>query len=297
MKDVIIIYGPTAVGKSAVAVELAKRLNGEIISADSMQIYKHLNIGSAKVTKEEMQGIPHHLLDFLEPNEEYSASQFVHDALCLCEDIISRKKTPIIVGGTGLYINGLIKGFNFGNTSKNSEFRKSLDALSNTELYEKILTISPNSQIDKNNRRRLVRELEKINFGEPTNNSINTHYNFRLFALIDDRTKIYDRINLRVDKMIKEGLLEEAKLIYSLNLPDDALAIKAIGYKELFPYIKQEATLDECASILKQKTRNYAKRQFTYMNQFEDLIKVEFCGVSETASKIIKLLEDKEWIH
>lgn len=291
MNRVVVIYGPTAVGKSAIGVELAKMLDGEIISADSMQIYKHLDIGSAKVTKDETNGIKHHLIDILEPTQDYSASEFVDTANKLCKDIINRGKTAIIVGGTGLYINGLIKGFNFGDTEKNEAFRNSLSDMSNEEIYNKILELNPEEIVDKNNRRRLVRVLERLTFGEKVSKTCDNELDFKLFAIIDDRQKIYERINARVDKMLNEGLLDEAKYLYSLHLPEDNLAMKAIGYKEIFPYIEGKKDLSECAEILKQKTRNYAKRQFTFMNQFDNLTKVRFCGIHETAKRIYNLLK------
>lgn len=292
MKTVVVIYGPTAVGKSSIAIELAKMINGEIISADSMQIYKHLNIGSAKATKEEMQGIPHYLIDIKDPNEEYSVSEFCTDAKVCIEQIIKNGHVPIIVGGTGLYMKGLTEGYNFANTEKNQQFRDSLNELSNEQIYEKIEKLEPNIEIDKNNRRRLVRILEKLTFGEKVESNKNSDYAYKVFAILDDRQKIYDRINTRVDIMVQKGLLEEAKFLYNLNLPEDNQAIKAIGYKELFPYLKGEKTLEDCLEILKQKTRNYAKRQITFLNQFDDIAKVNFIGVYETAKEIYKNLED-----
>lgn len=291
MNKVIVIYGPTAVGKSAIGVELAKMLNGEIISADSMQIYKHLDIGSAKVTQDEMQGIKHHLIDILEPSQDYSASEFVDMAKKLCKDITNRGKTPIIVGGTGLYINGLINGFNFGDTEKNEEFRNSLTDLSNEEIYNKILELNSQEEVDKHNRRRLIRVLERLTFGEKVSKNNDKEFDFKLFAIIDDRQKIYERINKRVDQMLNSGLINETKYLYSLHLSEDNLAMKAIGYKELFPYIDGKQSLSECAEILKQKTRNYAKRQFTFMNQFDNLTRVKFSGVNETAEYIYNLLQ------
>lgn len=291
MEQVIVIYGPTAVGKSAIAVELAKKINGEIISADSMQIYKHLDIGSAKVTKDEMQGIKHHLIDILEPHEEFSASEFSKIATNLCHEIIKNNKTPIIVGGTGLYINGLINGYSFGSTQKNTEFRNELEKLSNDEIYSRIVEIEPNMGIDKQNRRRLIRALERLTFGTNQNINKQQELSFKLFAIIDDRQKIYERINNRVDKMVSNGLIDEAKYLLSLNLKEDNLALKAIGYKEIFPFIKGEKSLYECTELLKQKTRNYAKRQFTFMNQFEDLTKIEFCGIEQTSSKIFNIIK------
>lgn len=290
MDKVVVIYGPTAVGKSAVAVELAKLINGEIISADSMQIYKHLDVGSAKVTKDEMQNIKHYLIDIKEPIENYSAFDFCNDANMCIDTILKKGKTPIIVGGTGFYIKSLIDGYNFAKTEKQNEFRDSLKKLSCKEIYDRIIKLNANSVVDKNNKHRLIRELEKLTFAKEETKAYGSKYNFQLFAILDDRQKIYDRINQRVDRMIKGGLLEEARYLLSLNLPDDNLAIKAIGYKELFPYLKDEASLDYCSSLLKQKSRNYAKRQFTFLNQFENITKVDFCGVEQTAYKIKELI-------
>lgn len=285
--SVIIIYGPTAVGKSSIAIELAKMIDGEIISADSMQIYKHLNIGSAKVTYEEMQGIKHHLIDILEPSEDYSASNFCKQCNKKIDEIISRGNTPIIVGGTGLYIKGLIEGYNFGATQKNEDFRQSLEKLTNEEIYNEIIKMCPEYQVDMHNRHRLVRALEKLTFGTKSEINVNPlKYPYKLFAICDDRNKIYERINSRVDKMIDLGLLDEAKYILNLNLDENSLCMKAIGYKELFPYLKGEDSLENCKNILKQKTRNYAKRQFTFMNQFGNLNKINFCGIYETAKLI-----------
>lgn len=290
MKQIVIIYGPTAVGKSGVAVELAKMIDGEIISADSMQIYKTLDIGSAKISREEMQGITHHLIDILEPDQEYNASNFCDDCIKIIDEIIERGKTPIIVGGTGLYINGLINGYNFGEAEKNQLFRDELNNLSCEEIYKRIVEIDPCVNIDRNNKRRLIRALEKLTFGGDVQNKCNLKYPYKLFAICDDRQTIYERINSRVDKMIDLGLLDEAKSLLNLNLCDESLCMKAIGYKELFPYLKGEDSLDNCVNILNQKTRNYAKRQFTFMNQFKDLIKVDFCGIKETAKKINDML-------
>ena len=292
MKTVVVIYGPTAVGKSSIAIELAKMINGEIISADSMQIYKRLNIGSAKVTKEEMQGIPHHLIDFKEPEEDYSVSEFCKDAKMCIEQIIESNHVPIVVGGTGLYIKGLTEGYNFSNTEKNKQFRDSLNELSNEQIYEKIEKLEPNIEIDKNNRRRLVRALEKLTFGEKAISTVSEEYTFKMFAILDDRQKIYSRINARVDNMAKNGLIDEAKFLLDSNFPENNQAIKAIGYKELFPYLKGEKTLEDCLEILKQKTRNYAKRQITFLNQFDNITIVNFIGVYETAKEIYKNLED-----
>lgn len=293
MDKVVVIYGPTAVGKSAIAVELAKYMNGEIISADSMQIYKHLNVGSAKVTEQEMQGIKHHLIDIKEPYEDYSAGEFCTDAKACIKDILSRNKTPIIVGGTGLYIKSLVEEYDFAKVKKHDEFRESLNNLSNEEIYERVLNLNKNSKVDKNNRQRLIRTLEKLTFGKDTETSKPPEYDYRVFAIVDDRQKIYDRINHRAEEMLYKGLIYEAQYLRSLNLPEDNLALKAIGYKEVFPYLDDETTLDECLEVLKQKSRNYAKRQFTFLNQFKNITKIEYQGTKETARIICRIVEEE----
>lgn len=292
MGKVIIIYGPTAVGKSAVGIRLAKLLNGEIISADSMQIYKGLDIGSAKVTTEEMQGIAHHLINIKKPDQEYSVADYCIDAKQKIDEILAKGKTPIIVGGTGLYIKALIEGYNFGNVGKQNNFRLEAEKLSNAQIYEKILEIDKDAKVDINNKHRLIRLYEKLVFGEELASN-GFCYDYMLFGICDDREKIYERINSRVNKMINEGLLDELKYLLSLNLSKNSLCMKAIGYKELIPYIKGEDTLENCIAILQQKTRNYAKRQFTFMNQFKNMVKINFCGTDETAQFIFEYLNQK----
>ena len=215
MNKVIVIYGPTAIGKSDIAISLAKKINAEIISADSMHIYEDLNIGSAKVTQEEMQGVVHHLINIKKCNENYSVAEFVNDCKNCISKIKAQDKNVIIVGGTGLYIKALTENYNYGQVDKNTEFRKNYENLSNKELCEKLKDFNYNvTANDKNNRRRLLRYLEiysnngKIQKNEPSEEYI-------IFGLCDDREKIYNRINRRVDKMISEGLIEETKYLLS----------------------------------------------------------------------------------
>ncbi len=292
MQEVIVLYGPTAVGKSNIAVELAKKINGEIISADSMQIYKNLNIGTAKIQIQEMCGIPHHLIDIVEPSEEYTVSDFCHDANKLINEILSRNKTPIIVGGTGLYLKSLICGYNFAQTAKDINFRNSLENVSTEDIYFKVLEKDEKCSIDKNNRKRLIRYLEILNSGNTQNKNQNLSHNFKLFAILDDRQKIYERINNRVDNMVQQGLLAEAEYLFNQHLSENCQSIKAIGYKELFPYLQGKDSLESCVNLLKQKTRNYAKRQITYINQFDNIEIVNFVGVKETANIIYKRIEN-----
>lgn len=291
----VVIYGPTAVGKSSIAVELAKKIDAEIISADSMQIYKGLDIGSAKVTQEEMQGIVHHLLDIKNPEEDYSVFEFCQDAKQKIAQINQKGKNVIIVGGTGLYLKALVEGYNHANSNKDKDYRSYLETKTTAELltiYEQ-LSKGKELSVDKNNRVRLIRAIEIAkNNGIATKSDFDNE-NFVMFGIVDDRAKIYERINTRVDKMLKLGLIEEAQMLLNSNISENALSMKAIGYKEIFPYLKGEMSLTECAEILKQKTRNYAKRQFTFMNQFPYMTKVEFEGVENTALKLYKLLSEK----
>ncbi len=289
MNKIIVLYGPTAVGKSKIAVELAKMINGEIISADSMQIYKNLDIGTAKILPNEMDGIEHHLINIIEPNDEYTVANFCEDAINIINNIFAKGKIPIVVGGTGLYIKALTEGYDFGNTVKNVELRQSFETMSNAELKEELLKVCPQIDIDFDNRKRVVRALEIANNGQIKNKKISI-YDFVVFGICDDRQKIYERINCRVDLMVKEGLLNEAKYLINLNLSETNQCIKAIGYKELFPYLRGEDTLDNCINILKQKTRNYAKRQITFYNQFKNIKFVNYCGQKETAKNILNIL-------
>lgn len=290
MVDVIIIYGPTAVGKSDIAIELAKKINGEIISADSIQIYKKLNVGSAKVTKEEMQDIKHYLIDVCEPEDNFSVADFCDLAKKYINTIIENGKVPIIVGGTGLYLKSLINGYDFAGINKNEEFREKLNNLTTEQIYEEILKLDSSIQIDKNNKHRLIRKLETLTFNGEIKNNNSFNYSYKIFAICDDRQEIYNRINKRVDKMVEKGLLIELKNLLDSGLTEDNQSMKAIAYKELIPYIKNEKSLQECLDILKQKSRNYAKRQFTFMNQFENLIKVDFKGIKETSELIYELI-------
>lgn len=288
MNKLIIIYGPTAVGKSAVAIELAKRIDGEIISADSMQIYKGLDVGTAKVKSEEMKGVKHHLIDFLDVSESFSVAQFKSMAEKIIDDIISRGKTPIVVGGTGLYIKALICNYDFGNLETNPCQKEELEKLSCEQLKSKILEIDNNIKIDVLNKRRLIRQYLLLSSGKVASKTAPL-YPYKLFCLVDSREKIYDRINKRVESMIEDGIIDEAKYLFSVADAKD-LSAKAIGYKEFLPYILGEKSLEECKNILKQKSRNYAKRQFTFLNQFDNYTLVQFDGIENTVNKIMENL-------
>lgn len=281
---VLTVVGPTASGKTALAVALAKYFDGEVVSADSMQIYKEMSIATAKPDEEEKQGIVHHLMDFLPPSEIFSVADYVGKAGKAIEDIHNRNKLPIICGGTGLYVDSLLKGVRFAEEKfdptlreeLNEEYKKSgidplLEKLKEIdfESYEKLKS--------ERNPKRVIRALEiyftsGVKMSEQIKNSIPDEPPYdtvKIGLKCEDRQKLYDRINLRVDLMIKQGLLEEAKEV--LCKPLGATAVMAIGYKELAPYFKGEKSLDECIEHLKQETRRYAKRQLTWFGRDKDI--------------------------
>ena len=287
----IVIYGPTAVGKSDIAVELAKKINAEIISCDSMQIYTDLNIGSAKITKQEMQGIAHHMLNIKSSNSSYSVFEYVSDCKKCIQDIKSRNKNVIIVGGTGLYIKALTEDYNYGNAKLDTTLRQKLEQYSTQELIE-ILNQKGEQvkQDDINNKPRLIRKLEILEYGKQKTKKENK--DFLIFGLYSDRQLLYDRINKRVDKMMSQGLLEETKQIYS-KYGEQNQCFKAIGYKELLPYIKGEDTLEHCIELIKQHSRNYAKRQITFFNQFASIKKIEVTSINQAYQQILSQIEEQ----
>lgn len=286
---IIAVVGPTAVGKTALGIELAKRFNGEIISGDSQQVYRHLDIGTAKATLEEQAEAPHHLIDVREVDEAYSAYDFVKEASAAIEDITSRGKLPIIVGGTGLYLQSLLEGYHLGGQVNQEEvlaYRQELEQLADAVLFDKIAEQS--IEIPELNRRRAIRALELATFGQDLENK-ETPYEALLIGLNDDRQVLYERINHRVDVMVEKGILDEAKWLYDNHR--DVQAARAIGYKELFPYFAGQASLEESVDKLKQNTRRFAKRQLTW---FRNRMAVSFYMVSESDVKkqINKAVQD-----
>lgn len=280
------VVGPTAVGKTALGIELAKQFNGEIISGDSQQVYRQLDIGTAKATPEEQAEAVHHLIDVRNVDETYSVYDFVQEASAAISEIVSRGKLPIIVGGTGLYLQSLLEGYHLGgqvDQEKVLTYRKELELLSNDELFEKIA--EQKIEIPQINRRRAIRALELAKFGKDLENK-ETDYDAYLIGLNDDRQVLYDRINHRVDLMVENGVLDEAKWLYDNYR--EAQAARAIGYKELFPYFSGEDSLENCVEKLKQNTRRFAKRQLTW---FRNRMAVQFYNVSETDFKT-KVAED-----
>src|SRR5574344_503218 len=277
---IIAVVGPTAVGKTALGIELAKRFNGEIISGDSQQVYRHLDIGTAKATLEEQAEAPHHLIDVREVDEAYSAYDFVKEASAAIEDITSRGKLRIIVGGTGLYLQSLLEGYHLGGQVNQEEvlaYRQELEQLADAVLFAKIAEQS--IEIPELNRRRAIRALELARFGQDLENK-ETPDDALLIGLNDDRQVLYERINHRVDVMVEKGILDEAKWLYDNHR--DVQAARAIGYKELFPYFAGQASLEESVDKLKQNTRRFAKRQLTW---FRNRMAVSFYMVSESDVK------------
>lgn len=289
---IIVIVGPTAVGKTALAIDLAQALNGEIISGDSQQVYRKLDIGTAKATPEEQAAAPHHLIDVREVTESYSAFDFVKEAKTAIEEITARGKLPIIAGGTGLYIQSLLEGYHLGGEVPHEEilgYRAQLDLLSDEDLYQRVA--EQGLVIPQLNRRRAMRALEIAHFGQDLANE-ETDYDPYLICLDDERSLIYDRINRRVDRMLEDGLLDEARWLYD-NHPE-AQAAKGIGYKELFPYFKGEQSLEEASEILKRNTRRFAKRQLTW---FRNRMEVKFYAISAPHFKEQVLADVKEFLQ
>lgn len=289
---IIVIVGPTAVGKTALAIDLAQALNGEIISGDSQQVYRKLDIGTAKATPEEQAAAPHHLIDVREVTESYSAFDFVREAKIAIEEITARGKLPIIAGGTGLYIQSLLEGYHLGGEVPHEEilaYRAQLDLLSDEDLYQRVT--EQGLVIPQLNRRRAMRALEIAHFGQDLANQ-ETDFDPYLICLDDDRSLIYDRINSRVDRMLEEGLLEEARWLYD-HFPD-VQASKGIGYKELFPFFKKEQSLEEASETLKRNTRRFAKRQLTW---FRNRMEVTFYAISAPRFKEQVLADVKEFLQ
>lgn len=282
-KTVLIIGGPTAVGKTATSIEMAKRFGGEVVSADSMQIYKHMDIGSAKPTAQEMGDVPHHLIDFLDPKEAYSVSDFQKDAFEKIDDILSRGKLPIVVGGTGLYLNALLFKMDFSETVGDPEFREEMrrQAMEKGSEYVHSLLkdLDPEAaqRIHHNNMKRVIRALEicKVTGGTSkdfaTDPVPNDKYNFIFVALTGNRKKLYARINKRVDIMLEMGLLEEVKNLKNMGLTDCHQSMKGIGYKEVLAYLDNRYDYDTMVSIIKQSSRRYAKRQLTWLRRYDNL--------------------------
>ena len=284
---IYVITGPTCVGKTNISIKLAKLLNASIISCDSMQIYKELNIGTAKITEKEKQNIKHYLIDIKSVTEDYSVYDYQKDARKVLDKLIKENKNVLIVGGTGLYLKALLYDYKFNNEEIFDYSKYSLE-----ELVEKVKNIDKNIDIDFNNRRRVERCLNKLeNNIKSTTNKNKKLYNFKVIGLIRNRDNLYNNINIRVDKMINNGLIEEAYNLYNKNIRTRAINT-AIGYKELYLYFDKKISLEEAISKIKLSTRRYAKRQLTFLkNQIPDITWYNLDEVSEEEiiSKIISM--------
>lgn len=284
----IILSGPTAVGKTALSIELAKRINGAIISADSMQVYKYMDIGSAKIMPEEMEGVKHYLIDELNPEEEFNIVVFQQKAKAALKEIYANGQIPILAGGTGFYIQALLYDIDFENQDCNEALRAELEQIAkeqgNEVLHARLTEIDPVSaeKIHANNVKRVIRALE---FYQLTGKPISEHneaeqqkespYNFAYFVLTDERANLYKRIDMRVDIMLKNGLVEEVKRLKNMGYHRDMVSMQGLGYKEILDYLDGRYTLDEAVYILKRETRHFAKRQLTWFRRERDVIWID----------------------
>lgn len=297
MKKVIVITGPTGVGKTKFSIELAKELNTEIINGDAYQIYKYMDIGTAKPTEAEKQDIPHHLMDFLDPLESFSICDYQKLVRDKIEEFHNKKMIPIITGGSGLYIDSVLYDYRFTEDARNIEDEKKYDHLSNDELHNILKTLNPESadKIHPNNRKRVLRAIELAESGtnnEDRKQKHNKMYDFLLIFLNDDREVLYERINNRVDEMITNGLLEEVKSLYPDKLSSQA--VKAIGYQEIYDYLDNKISLEEAINLIKQHSRNYAKRQMTWYRNRENVqeVFININNLEETKNKLINIVNE-----
>lgn len=283
-QTVIILTGPTAVGKTKASIGLAKAIDGEIISADSMQVYRHMDIGSAKIKQEEMDGVPHHLIDVLEPDEDFHVVKFQELAKKAMQEIWDRGHIPIVTGGTGFYIQALLYDIDFDENEKEDMYRKELEQYAAQfgaeALHEKLALVDPKSAetIHANNVKRVIRALE---FYEQTGKPISEHnetqrqkespYQFVYFVLTDDRDHLYKRIDKRVDQMIEEGLVEEVRSLKEKSYTSQMVSMQGLGYKEILAYLNDDCTLEEAIYTIKRDTRHFAKRQLTWFKRERDV--------------------------
>lgn len=302
-QPLIVLTGPTAVGKTSLSISLAKAVNGEIISADSMQVYKKMDIGSAKIRSEEMQGIPHYLVDVLEPEEEFHIVKFQQMAKKTMEDIYSRGKIPILVGGTGFYIQAVTKDIDFTEAQQENDYRKELEALAEEKggehLHEMLRKVDPVSAdaIHAHNIKRVIRALE---FYHQNGSPISAHneeqkqhespYNLAYFVLNMPRELLYERIDLRVDQMMKEGLLEEVSRLKKEGCHRGMVSMQGLGYKEILAYLDGEYPLEEAVRVLKRDTRHFAKRQLTWFRREQEVIWVNKDQFSYQEDKILEYM-------
>ena len=313
-QPLIVIAGPTAVGKSELAAELARRIDGEVISADSMQVYKYMDIGSAKVTLEEMLGVPHHMINVCEPTEEMDVARYAGMANAAIRDIASRGHVPVLCGGTGFYIQAVTRGIDFTETEPDTAFREEMAAYAAEHgadsLHEKLKAVDPAAaaEIHPNNIKRVIRALE---YFRETGERISDHneaerlkespYNLVFVFLDDERAALYERIDRRVDFMMEEGLAEEVAYLRAMGLDRTYVSMQGIGYKEILAYMDGEYSLDEAVRIIKRESRHYAKRQETWFKRDSDAIRLmrsDYGGDTfRILQKVLEMVEEKTGIR
>jgi tRNA dimethylallyltransferase len=304
-QKLLVIIGPTAVGKTKLSIEMANRYHGEIISGDSMQIYRGMDIGTAKIKPDEMEGVPHHLINIRDPDESFSVAEFQQLVRAKITEIAQKGKLPIIVGGTGLYIQSVIYDYQFSDAAADEEFRLKLEEkakdIGNDALYQELKELDPESaeQIHPNNVRRVIRALEIYHCTGKTMSEYQKEqtpdllYQTALVGLTMEREMLYNRINERVDIMMEEGLLEEVKGLFEKGLRD-CQSIQAIGYKEIYEYLDGRITLDDAVEILKQNSRRYAKRQLTW---FRNKMDVQWFNMSDVQNFTKKITEISQFVE
>lgn len=310
MKPLVILAGPTAVGKTELSIRLAKRINGAIISADSVQVYKYMDIGSAKIMPDEMEGVKHYLIDELDPSDEFNIVRFQQMAKDALKEIYANGQIPIVAGGTGFYIQALLYDIDFTHQDSDEAFRKEMADYAAEygaeALHEKLKEIDPVSYktIHANNTKRVIRALE---YYRMTGQPISTHneqehqkvspYNFAYFVLTDDRKHLYDRIDYRVDLMMKKGLVDEVKNLYDMGYHKDMVSMQGLGYKELLSYLDGECSLEEAVYIIKRETRHFAKRQLTWFRRERDVIWLDKAAYQYNDQRILtdmcRMLQEK----
>ncbi|MDE6213049.1 MAG: tRNA (adenosine(37)-N6)-dimethylallyltransferase MiaA [Lachnospiraceae bacterium] len=304
-RPLVILTGPTAVGKSALSIALAKAIDGEIVSADSMQVYRHMNIGSAKIRPEEMAGVPHHLIDVLEPTEAFNVVVFQEMAKQALAEIYGRGRIPILVGGTGFYIQALLYDIDFTENDEDTALRHSLEELARREgaeaLYERLRAVDPASceSIHAHNVKRVIRAIE---FYEKTGKRISEHnkeqrenispYRAAYFVLNDEREKIYQNIDRRVDQMLAQGLVEEVQALREMGCHKGMVSMQGLGYKEILSYLEGEITLEEAVYLIKRDTRHFAKRQLTWFRREKEVIWVQKNDIDQSSQTCLKFMQD-----
>ena len=305
-RPLVVLTGPTAVGKTKLSIELAKAIDGEIISADSMQVYKYMDIGSAKITPQEMQGVPHHLIDVLEPTEDFNVVIFKQKCMECIEGIYERGHIPILTGGTGFYIQAVLRDIDFTENEENTEYRIYLEALAKEKgaetLHKMLREVDPESAeaIHANNIKRTIRALEyhhltgeKISEHNEQEREKESAYRSCYFVLTDERSHLYERIDLRVDEMLRAGLVEEVEALRRRGCHKGQVSMQGLGYKEILSYLEGEITLEEAVYLIKRDTRHFAKRQLTWFRREKDVIWIDKKEFLYDDKKIMSYMKDR----